>query len=66
MKPIKLMGVKREAMGKEDWDDLDELSRSTIMLTLSKSVYFNVKDTNMSHELWEKLCKLYKKKSVAS
>ena len=59
VKPIKLMGVKPEAMGKEDWDDLDELARSTIMLTLSKSVYFNVKDTKMSHELWEKFCNLY-------
>ena len=59
VKPITLMGVKPKAMGKEDWEDLDELARSTIMLTLSKSVYFNVKDTKMSHELWEKLCDLY-------
>ena len=66
VKPIKLMGVKPKAMGKEDWDNLDELDRSTIMLTLSKSVYFNVKDTKMSHELWEKLCNLYEQKSVAS
>ena len=60
------MGVKLETMGKEDWEDLDELARSTIMLTLSKSVYFNVKDTKTSHELWEKLCNLYEQKSVAS
>ena len=60
VKPIKLMGVKLEAMGNEDSDNLDELAKPTIMLTLSKSVYFNVKDTKMSHELWEKLCNLYK------
>ena len=66
VKPIKLMGVKPKAMGKEDWDNLDELARSTIMLTLSKSVYFNVKDTKMSHEFLEKLCNLYKQKSVTS
>ena len=66
VKPIKLMGVKPEAMGREDWEDLDELARSTIMLTLSKSVYFNVKDTKTSHELWEKLCDLYEQKSAAS
>ena len=59
------MGVKPKAMGKEDWEDLDELAKSTIMLTLSKSVYFNVKDTQMSHELWEKPCDLYEQKSVA-
>ena len=59
VKPIKLMGVKLEAMGKEDWDNLDELAWSKIRLTLSESVHFNVKDTKMSHELWEKLCSLY-------
>ena len=51
VKPIKLMRIKPKAMGKEDWEDLDELPMSTILLTLSKSVYFNVKDTNTSHEL---------------
>ena len=64
MKAIKLMGIKPKAMGKEDWEDLDELARSTIMLTLSKSIYFNIKDTKTSHELWEKLCNLYKQKSA--
>ena len=48
VKPIKLKGVKPEAMSQEEWGDLDELARSTIMLTLSKtlskSVYFNVKE----------------------
>ena len=66
VKPIKLMGVKPKDMGKEDWEDLHELATSTIMLTLSKSVYFNVKDTKMSHELWEKLYSLYERKRAAS
>lgn len=39
VKPIKLSGGKPTAMSKEDWDELDKLARSTIMLTLSKSVY---------------------------
>ena len=64
VKPIKLMGVKLEAMGKEDWEYLDELARSSIILTLSKSVYFNAKDTKMSHKLWEKRCNLYEQKSA--
>ena len=59
VKPIKLKGVKPERTSQEGWDDLDELARSTIMLTLSKSVYFNVKHMKTSHELWEKLCGLY-------
>ena len=66
VKPIKIMGVKLEAMGKEDWEDLDEFARSPIMLTLSKGVYFNVKDTKMSHGLWEKLCDLYEQKRATS
>ena len=41
---------------------MDELARSMIMLTLSKSVYFNVKE----YELWRKLCDLYDQKSAAS
>ena len=65
-RPIKLKGVKPEGITDSDWQELDELARSTIMLTLSKSVYFNVKDMTTSFELWEKLCDLYEKKSAAS
>ena len=63
---MKLQGIKREGMSADDWDELDELAKSTIMLTLSKSVYFNVKDMKTSYELWQKLCDLYKQKTVAS
>jgi len=66
IKPIKLQGVKPEDFSQEDWDDLDELARSTIMLTLSKSVYFNVKDERTTYTLWTKLCDLYEKQSAAS
>ena len=66
VKPIKLKGVKPEGTTQADWDDLDELAKSTIMLALSKLVYFNVKDMKTSHELWQKLCGLYEQKSVAS
>lgn len=53
MKPIKLQGVQLEAMSHEEWEELDELTRSTIMMTLSKSVYFNVKDMKTTYELWK-------------
>ena len=52
VKPIKLKGVKPEEMSDIDWQDLDELAKSTIMLTLSKSVYFNVRDAKTSFEVW--------------
>lgn len=66
IKPIKLEGAKPEDVSQADWDDLDELARSTIMLTLSKSVYFNVKDQRTTYTLWTKLCDLYEKQSAAS
>ena len=52
-------------MSKDDWDEMDELAKSTIMSTLSKSVYFNVKEMKNSFELWQKLCDLCEQKSVA-
>ena len=66
VKPIKLQGVKPEDMDQEEWEELDKLPRSTIMLTLSKSIYFNVKDMKTTHNLWGKLCGLYEQKSAAS
>ena len=66
MRPIKLQGVKPEAMSQEEWGELDELARSTIILILSKSIYFNVKDIKTTYEIWKKLCDLYNQKSAAS
>ena len=65
VRPIKLKGVKPEGTSDIDWQDSDELARSTMMLTLSKSVYFNVEEAKMSFEMWQKLCNLYEKKSAA-
>ena len=36
------------------------------MLKLLKSVYFNDKYMKTNYDLWQKLCDLYEKKSVAS
>ena len=52
VKPLKLHGIKLEDISKDDWDEMDDLARTTIMLTLSKSVYFNVKEMKSSYELW--------------
>ncbi|MCO5555143.1 hypothetical protein L7F22_008685 [Adiantum nelumboides] len=65
-KPIHLQGIKPDDMDVENWLELDELARSTIMLTLHKSVYFNVKDTKGAYGVWTALSNLYEKKSVAS
>ncbi|MCO5605662.1 hypothetical protein L7F22_059845 [Adiantum nelumboides] len=64
-KPIHLQSVKPD-MNADDWIELDELARSTIMLTLHKSVYFNVKDTSGAYGVWSALSNLYEKKSAVS
>ncbi|MCO5568295.1 hypothetical protein L7F22_021994 [Adiantum nelumboides] len=65
-KPICLQGIKPDDMNADDWIELDELERSTIMLTLHKSVYFNVMDTNGAYGVWSALSNLYEEKSAAS
>ena len=65
VKPLKLQGIKPEDMSTDDWDEMDELARSTIMLTLSKSVYFN-KEMKTNFNFWQKLCDLYELKSASS
>ena len=52
-------------MSQEDWEDMDMITRSTIMF-LSKDVYYNVKGTTTNYELWQKLCNVYEQKSPAS
>lgn len=61
-RPINLKGVKPKGMLDIDW----QLARSTIIPTLSKSMYFNIKDMRTNFEIWQKLCDLYEKKSAAS
>ena len=68
VKPIKLKGVKLESMDQEEWTEMDELARSTIMLSMTKIVYYNVNKCVTSYDLWmwSKLCTIYSQKSVAS
>ena len=63
---MNLHGIKPKDISKDDWDEMDELAKSRIMLMLSESVYFNVKEMKTSFDLWQKLCDLYEQKSVAS
>ena len=65
-KPIKLKGERPEDMTEEEWDELDELALSTIMLSLRESVYFNVVDETTTWGAWQKLLELYEKQSAAS
>ncbi|MCO5584735.1 hypothetical protein L7F22_038667 [Adiantum nelumboides] len=66
LKLIKLKGIKPKDMDKDEWNEMDELALSTIMLTLAKSVYFNVADEELTYDAWTKLSGPYKKQSAAS
>ncbi|MCO5561666.1 hypothetical protein L7F22_015287 [Adiantum nelumboides] len=66
LKPIKLKGIKPEDMDEDEWNAMDELALSAIMLTLAKSVYFNVADKVSAYDAWTKLSGLYKKQSASS
>ncbi|MCO5582315.1 hypothetical protein L7F22_036209 [Adiantum nelumboides] len=66
LKPIKLKGIKPEDMDEDEWNEMDELALSTIMLALAESVYFNVADEVSAYDAWTKLSGLYEKQSAAS
>ena len=66
VKPIKLKGVKPEAMDPEEWAEIEKLARSTIMLAMTKTIYYNVNKCVASYDLWSKLCTIYSQKSAAS
>ncbi|MCO5602625.1 hypothetical protein L7F22_056759 [Adiantum nelumboides] len=67
IRPFKLHGVKSENMASDDREELDEMCKSTITLSLLKSVYYNVKDAEGgAYELWQRICDMYDKHSAAS
>ena len=66
VKPIKLKGVKPKAMDQDDWDKMDKLAKSTIMLSLNKSIHYNINENKTSYQLWEELWGLFEQKSAVS
>ena len=51
VKLIKLKGVKPKAMDQDDWDKMDKLAKSTIMLSLDKSIHYNVNENQTNYQL---------------
>ena len=60
VKTIKFKGVKPKDMNVDEWEELDKLAKSTIMLSFDRSVYYNVNKMKTSYKLWQKLCGLFK------
>ncbi|MCO5560897.1 hypothetical protein L7F22_014517 [Adiantum nelumboides] len=65
LKPIKLKEIKPKDMDKDKWNEMDELALSTIMFTLTESVYFNVANKVSNYDASTKLSGLYEKQSAA-
>ncbi|MCO5591201.1 hypothetical protein L7F22_045182 [Adiantum nelumboides] len=54
-KPIKLEGRKLDEIEDEEWEEMDELARSTIMLSVSDSLLFNVENEKSAWGMWKRL-----------
>ncbi|MCO5563412.1 hypothetical protein L7F22_017054 [Adiantum nelumboides] len=65
-KPIKTEGEKPANMTDEDWEEVDELACSTIMLSVSDSLLFNVENEDTAWGMWKRLEDLYAQQSAAS
>ena len=66
LKPLKGITTKPITMSMEDWNELDALANSTIRLHLVELVYFTVVNEWTMHELQNKLCATYEKKTSSN
>eukprot|EP00249_Psilotum_nudum_P002157 c15052_g1_i1 orf=136-531(+) len=53
-------------MSDEEWEAIDELARSTIMLSISDALLFNIENENHAWDMWKRLADLYAQQSAAS
>ncbi|MCO5604116.1 hypothetical protein L7F22_058275 [Adiantum nelumboides] len=58
--------TKEMNMTQFQWEELDELCRSTIRLHLAELVYFLVLECESSYALWQKLCNTYAKDTASN
>ena len=58
-KPIKEKGVRPNTITPEAWEEMDELARSTIMLSVADSLLFSIRDEQTSWKMWTRLQELY-------
>eukprot|EP00249_Psilotum_nudum_P033589 c5100_g1_i1 orf=2-379(-) len=65
-RPIKEQGVKPATLTDEEWETVDELARSTIMLSISDSLLFNIENEVHAWGMWKRLTDLYAQQSAAS
>ncbi|XP_059066589.1 receptor like protein 26-like [Cryptomeria japonica] len=63
---LKGVASKPTNMSMLDWNTMDSMARETIQLYLENSVLFNVAEDKSTHDLWNKLAKLYDTKSLGT
>ncbi|MCO5579898.1 hypothetical protein L7F22_033763 [Adiantum nelumboides] len=61
-----MQGVKPGNMSDEEWEEVDELARSTIMLSVSDNLLFNVENEETAWGMWKRLEGLYAQQSAAN
>ncbi|MCO5560863.1 hypothetical protein L7F22_014483 [Adiantum nelumboides] len=61
-----MQSVKPGTMWAEEWEEVDELARSTIMLSVSDNLLFNVENEETAWGMWKRLENLYAQQSAAS
>ncbi|MCO5577939.1 hypothetical protein L7F22_031776 [Adiantum nelumboides] len=54
-KPIKIEGRKPDEIEDEEWEEMDELARSTIMLSVFDSLLFNVENEKSAWGMWKRV-----------
>ena len=64
--PIKENGVKPTNISDDDWKSVDELACSTIVLSISDVLLFNVEIEDIAWDMWRRLEDLYAQQSAAS
>lgn len=63
-KPIKAKGVKPSNITDEQWEKMDNLAMSTIMLTVVDSLVVGIRDEPTAWRMWQRLEDTYAKKSA--
>lgn len=64
--PIKYKGVKPDSVGDDEWEIMDENAKTTILLIISKKIYYNVETESSTFSIWQKLDALFEQQSAAS
>ena len=64
--PIKTKGMKPALVTDEEWEAMDELAMSTIMLSVTDTLLFSIRDEKSSWKVWQRLQELYAQQSASS